>query len=233
MVWTPDPSVASRTRLAEFASSAGFAGRPYPDLLAWSLAEPDAFWRSFADWIGVRWHDRPTAGLADASMPGAVWFPGGTLNHAEHALAFEGTEPAVVSRSQTRATVVLTRDELRDAVARCRAGLVRLGVGRGDRVAAFLPNVHETIVAFLATASLGAVWSSCAPEFGARAVIDRWSDDRSFQPQEGIVVINPNERIEYREKISTRDMKQGQAYEVEAMLKTDPDFRLQKPLTPR
>jgi len=67
----------------------------------------------------------------------------------------------------------------------------------------------------------------------AGAVIDRWSDDRSFKPQEGIVVINPNERIEYREKISTRDMKNGQAYEVEAMLKTDPDFRLQKPLTPR
>lgn len=67
----------------------------------------------------------------------------------------------------------------------------------------------------------------------AGSVIDRWSDDRSFQPQEGIVVINPNERIEYREKISTRDMKQGQTYEVEAMLKTDPDFRLQKPLTPR
>jgi len=67
----------------------------------------------------------------------------------------------------------------------------------------------------------------------AGAVIDRWSDDRSFQPQEGIVVINPDERIEYREKISTRDMKQGQAYEVEAMLKTDPDFRLQKPLLPR
>jgi hypothetical protein len=65
------------------------------------------------------------------------------------------------------------------------------------------------------------------------AVIDRWSDDRSFQAQEGIVIINPNERIEYREKISTRDMKPGQAYEVEAMLKTDPDFRLQKQLAPR
>jgi hypothetical protein len=67
----------------------------------------------------------------------------------------------------------------------------------------------------------------------AGAVIDRWSDDRSFQAQEGIVIINPNERIEYREKISTRDMKPGQAYEVEAMLKTDPDFRLQKQLAPR
>ena len=65
------------------------------------------------------------------------------------------------------------------------------------------------------------------------AVIDRWSDDRSFQPQEGIVIINPDERIEYREKISTRDMKRGQTYEVEAMLKTDPDFRLQQALTPR
>jgi acetoacetyl-CoA synthetase len=80
----------------------------------------------------------------------------------------------VVAHSQTRATVELTWGQLRDQVARARAGLQRLGVGRGDRVAAYLPNVPETLVAFLATASLGAVWASCAPEFGARSVIDRF-----------------------------------------------------------
>lgn len=179
VVWIPDPDVAARSRLAAFTRVAsertGRAFGSYDELLRWSIDEPGAFWQTFADVVGVRWHDRPTASLADASMPGAVWFPGGTLNYAEHALTDGGDGIAIVSRSQTRDTVTLTWDELQDAVARCRAGLVRLGVGRGDRVAAYLPNVHETIVAFLAAASLGAVWSSCAPEFGVRAVIDRWS----------------------------------------------------------
>lgn len=185
VVWSPGAAATRPTRptqLEAFATVASsVAGRPldrYDDLLAWTLERPGPFWSTFADWIGVRWHARPLDAhdaLTDASMPGAVWFAGATLNHAEHALATTGEGVAVVSRSQTRDRVELTWDELHEAVARCRAGLVRLGVGRGDRVAAYLPNVHETIVAFLATASLGAVWSSCAPEFGARAVIDRWS----------------------------------------------------------
>ena len=111
-------------------------------------------------------------------MPGATWFPGATLNYAEQALRLPGRGPddvVIVGRSQTRDGTSLTAAELRDAVARCRAGLVRLGVQRGDRVAAFLPNIPEAIVALLATASLGAIWSSCAPEFGLRAVIDRFS----------------------------------------------------------
>jgi acetoacetyl-CoA synthetase len=122
-------------------------------------------------------HEPATADLADASLPGARWFPGATLNYAEHALRMPGRAPddvVVLGRSQTRAPVDLTAEVLRDQVARCRAGLIRLGVQRGDRVAAFLPNVPETIVGFLATASIGAVWSSCAPEFGPRAVIDRF-----------------------------------------------------------
>ena len=179
LVWTPDASAASRSRLAEFArhtsATTGRTLAAYPALLQWTIDEPDAFWKVFADWIGIRWHHRPTAALASAQMPGTVWFPGGTLNHAEHALARTGPSPAIVSLSQTRERTELSWDDLRNAVARCRAGLARMGVERGDRVVAFLPNVHETIVAFLATASLGAVWSSCAPEFGARAVIDRWS----------------------------------------------------------
>src|SRR5690606_28453298 len=85
-----------------------------------------------------------------------------------------GDQPAVISVSQSRPTATLTIDELRDQVARCRAGLQRLGVGRGDRVVAYLPNIAETLVAFLATASLGAVWASCAPEFGTPSVVGRF-----------------------------------------------------------
>ena len=189
IVWEPDAGSAAGSRLVAFAahvaSTTGRSFTPdargYADLLQWTLDEPDAFWGSFADWIGVRWHDRPTSALADPVMPGSRWFPEGSLSYAEHALfpvggaEVDGAAVAIVSRSQSRPTVEVTWDGLRDAVARCRAGLVARGVGRGDRVAAYLPNIHETIVAFLATASLGAVWSSCAPEFGVRAVVDRWS----------------------------------------------------------
>jgi acetoacetyl-CoA synthetase len=111
-------------------------------------------------------------------MPGARWFPATRLSYAEHALALPGragSDEVVVGVSQTRDRRSLSADELRDAVARCAAGLAALGVRRGDRVAAFLPNIPETVVALLATASLGAVWSSCAPEFGVRAVVDRFA----------------------------------------------------------
>jgi acetoacetyl-CoA synthetase len=106
-------------------------------------------------------------------MPRARWFPGVELNYAAHALAAEPEGPALVGLSQSRPRVELSPAELADQVARCRAGLERLGVGRGDRVAAYLPNIPETVVALLAVASLGAVWSSCAPEFGTRSVVDR------------------------------------------------------------
>jgi len=109
-------------------------------------------------------------------MPGAVWFPGGTLSYAEHALAAAAGRPeevAIVGRSQSRAPVEWTWAELAEQVRRLRAGLHRLGVSRGDRVAAYLPNLPETVAAFLATVSLGAIWTSCAPEFGTRSVVDR------------------------------------------------------------
>ncbi|HET7719089.1 MAG TPA: acetoacetate--CoA ligase, partial [Acidimicrobiales bacterium] len=122
----------------------------------------------------------PTGGvaLAEAAMPGAVWFPGSMLNYAEHALAHAAHDPtgvAVIARSQSREEVVLTWSELGEQVARAAAGLRRLGVGAGDRVAAFAPNCAETLVVFLAAASIGAVWSSCAPEFGVRSVVDRFA----------------------------------------------------------
>ena len=149
----------------------------YDDAWRWSVDQPGPFWRSIWDHFEIASANSPSADLADPRMPGARWFPGATLSYPEHVLRLPGRAPGdivVVGRSQTRGPVELTAAELREQVARCRAGLERLGVGRGDRVAAFLPNVPEAIVAFLATASLGAIWSSCAPEFGVRAVIDRF-----------------------------------------------------------
>ncbi len=181
-IWEPAPDAWSASRLHDFASHVQAAGGPsldsYGDMLSWSLSELGEFWTALADWGGVRFHREPRASLGSPAMPFAEWFPGATLNHAELALRQAERTPddvAVVSVSQTRDRVELTWIELADQVARCRAGLVESGVGRGDRVVAFLPNIVETTVAFLATASLGAIWSSCAPEFGVRAVTDRWT----------------------------------------------------------
>ncbi|HEY8237949.1 MAG TPA: acetoacetate--CoA ligase, partial [Candidatus Limnocylindrales bacterium] len=181
VLWAPPADILDRSRMGAYLAwlheARGLQFEAYDALWQWSVDEPGAFWRSVWDFFEVIAHAEPTADLADARMPGARWFPGATLNYAEHALRIpgrSGSDVAVVGRSQTRHPSELTADELRDAVARCRAGLVRLGVGRGDRVAAYFPNIPEAIVALLATASLGATWSSCAPEFGARAVIDRF-----------------------------------------------------------
>ncbi|MEJ7844815.1 MAG: acetoacetate--CoA ligase [Acidimicrobiales bacterium] len=180
VLWTPADDAVATTRMGAFlrAVEAGTGIRldGYHDLWRWSVDDLDGFWRTVADQLGVRWHDRPARFLADPSMPGARWCPGGTLNWAEHCLGPEPSDPsapALLSRSQTRADTDLTMVELRDLVARCRAGLTRLGVVRGDRVAAYLPNIAEAAVTLLAAASLGAVFTSCAPEFGTRAVIDR------------------------------------------------------------
>jgi acetoacetyl-CoA synthetase len=181
VLWSPPPDIRERSRVGRYLgwleAARGLRFGTYDDLWRWSVDDPDAFWGSIWDHFEVIAHDQPSAALANARMPGASWFPGATLNYAEHALRLPGRAPddiVVIGRSQSRGPSTLTAAELRDAVARCRAGLARLGVRRGDRVAAFLPNIPEAIVAMLATASLGAIWSSCAPEFGIRAVIDRF-----------------------------------------------------------
>ncbi len=176
VLWQPDADAWERTAMGRFARSHGFD--TYADLHAWSVTDLDGFWTAVADEVAVRWRSQPRAVLGQRTMPGTEWFPGGELNWAEHALAAGAERPdevAVVSRSQTRASVELTWAELNEQVARCAAGLARLGVGVGDRVVAYAPNIAETLVASLATAALGAIWSSCAPEFGTRAVVDRFT----------------------------------------------------------
>ena len=186
VLWAPPPDVRERSRMGRYLSwleeQRGLSFATYDDAWHWSVDQPGAFWRSIWDHMGVRSATPATADLVDPAMPGARWFPGATLSYAEHELLLPGRAGAdvvVLGRSQTRGPVDLTADQLRDAVARCRAGLAAIGVRSGDRVAAYLPNIPETLVAFLATASLGATWSSCAPEFGTRAVVDRF---RQIEP---------------------------------------------------
>jgi acetoacetyl-CoA synthetase len=181
-LWTPSSDARSQCRLGRFLDRLEERyGAQIPDHEAawrWSIDHLDEFWAEVVDEFGIRFQDAPRAVLAIRDMPGSRWFPGATLNYAEQVLAapgMNGPAPAVWSVSQSRPSISLTISELRQHVAQCRAGLRRLGVQRGDCVAAYLPNISETMVAMLATASLGAVWSSCAPEFGTRAVLDRFA----------------------------------------------------------
>jgi acetoacetyl-CoA synthetase len=141
----------------------------------WSVERLEDFWASIWDYGKVRARTSYDRVLADDRMPGAVWFPGAELSYAEHALAWTGAEPALIFRREDGLSAVVTRDELRARVGAAAAGLQRLGVGRGDRVAAVLPNSPEAVIAFLATACLGAIWSSCSPDFGARGLVDRFA----------------------------------------------------------
>ncbi len=149
----------------------------YEALWRWSVEDLDGFWASIWDFYAIRAHAPYERVLGRRTMPGAQWFPGARLNYAEHLLGTDADRDriAVVALSQTRPAVELSFGELRDLVARARAGLQRLGVGPGDRVVGYLPNIPETLVAFIATASLGAIWATCAPEFGSRSVVDRFS----------------------------------------------------------
>jgi acetoacetyl-CoA synthetase len=185
VLWTPDQQRAAGSAIAAFTSfvrdrhAVPLADTDYAALHAWSVQDLEGFWSAAAEFLGVRFHDAPTAVLGAASLPGAEWFPGATLNYAEHALrpgpGRGNDDLAIVFAREDGLERIVTYAELRDLVARARAGLVALGVGRGDRVVALAPNSVETLVAFLAVASLGAVWSSCSPDFGVRAIRDRFA----------------------------------------------------------
>ncbi len=183
-LWTPDPAVARVSSIAQFARFvreqriAEVDELDYASLHGWSIDDLDAFWAAAAEFLGVRFHAAPHAALGSSAMPGTDWFPGATLNYAEHAL-IDGPgrtrdELAVVSVREDGLERLVSHGELRELVGRLRAGLQRLGVGRGDRVVGLMPNCVETLAAFLAVASLGAIWSSCSPDFGIRAVRDRF-----------------------------------------------------------
>jgi acetoacetyl-CoA synthetase len=178
LLWTPSPERAEASRLRAFERflerERGVGFSSYEELWRFSVDDLPAFWRALARFFEVRWHAPPTTVL-EGSMPDARWFPGATLNYAEHALGPGAAEaPAVVFVSEDGTRRELSKSGLSELVGRTRRGLERFGVGRGDRVAALLPNRPETVALFLASASLGAVFSSAAPEFGTQSILDRF-----------------------------------------------------------
>ncbi|MFD5553350.1 acetoacetate--CoA ligase [Streptomyces sp. NPDC127068] len=189
-LWQPDRRTVESARITRFQTwAAAHHGAPahggYPALHRWSVDALDTFWQAVAEWFDVRFTTPPTQVLGTRRMPGATWFPGATLNYAEHALraaADRPAEPALLHVDETHGPAPVTWAELRRQVGSLSAALRDLGVRPGDRVSGYLPNVPQAVVALLATATVGAVWTSCAPDFGARSVLDR------FQQVEPVVL---------------------------------------------
>ncbi len=169
------PAEERRRQSAMYALQEAQRCRDYDELHAWSLAERADFWAAVVDTCDIRFHAPCKTVLHEPEgMLSAQWFPGATLNYAEHLLRHDGDQDALVFRGENGARRTVTRAELRDSVAAVAAGLRRAGVNSGDRVAGYLPNCPEAIIAMLAASSLGAIWSSCSPDFGANGVVDRF-----------------------------------------------------------
>lgn len=197
-LWQPGTDRIARSRLTAFhawAAERHGAPAPGPDdptasyaaLHRWSVEELETFWQAVAEWFEVRFATPYERVLADAAMPGARWFPGATLNYAEHALRAaedpaRADEPALLYVDEIHEPRPVSWAELRGQVGAVAAELRRLGVRPGDRVSGYVPNIPQATVALLATAAVGAVWTSCAPDFGARSVLDR------FQQVEPVVL---------------------------------------------
>ncbi|HXR28190.1 MAG TPA: acetoacetate--CoA ligase [Solirubrobacteraceae bacterium] len=179
-LWEPSREGSQHVEMTRYMRWAGERrGREFADyheLWRWSVDELEDFWASIWEFCGVRASAPYERVLGSREMPGARWFEGARLNYAENLLAARDPgELAVLHASELRELEELTWGELCERVAAAAAGLRALGVGRGDRVVAYMPNIPETLIALLACASIGAIWSSAAPEFGARSVIDRFA----------------------------------------------------------
>jgi len=179
-LWEPSAELIERARMTEYMrwleAERGLRFEGYEKLWRWSVEDVGAFWDSIWDFFEVRADGERGPALASRAMPGAQWFPGTSLNYAEHVFAGkDDSETAILHASELRELGELSWGELRRQVGAVAAGLRALGVERGDRVVAYMPNVPEAIVAFLATASIGATWSSCSPDFGPGSVIDRFA----------------------------------------------------------
>src|SRR5262245_44165994 len=179
LLWTPSASRVARSHLTRYVNWLADRGHRFDDyeaLWRWSVSDLDVFWSSIAEFCGVEFSTPASRVLGKRTMPGAEWFPGGTLNYAHHALRHERAgEDALLHLSERRPLCAMPWPELARQVRVLATRMRALGIKPGDRVVAYLPNTPEAIVAMLATASIGAVWSSCGPDFGTRGVLDRYS----------------------------------------------------------
>jgi acetoacetyl-CoA synthetase len=188
--WSPSPDVIDHARVTQFMrwleKERGLSFATYDALWQWSVDEIDAFWLALWDWAAIPSVQKPQVALADASMPSATWFPGVQINYVEQVFRHSAAaRPAIVFRNEAGEAGEISWAELERQVAGLAATLRGMGVVRGDRVAAYLSNTPHAIVAFLAVASIGAIWSACAPDMGDLAVLDRF---RQIEPKVMIAV---------------------------------------------
>src|ERR671910_418633 len=182
LLWEPSEELKENANISRYMEwlerEKDLAFSDYGELWEWSVTEVEEFWASIWEYFDVKASKPYTRVLNSREMPGYKWFEGAELNYAEHVFRNVGDrldEPAVLHQSEVRPLGTVTWRELQEKVGALAAGLEELGVERGDRVVAYLPNVPEALVAFLACASLGAVWSSCSPDFGLGSVVDRFA----------------------------------------------------------
>ncbi len=180
LLWTPSRERLGAATISRYqawlAQQRGVQTDSYEALWRWSVDDLEGFWRSIVDFFEIRFDVPSEQVLGSTQMPGASWFPGARVSYARHIFAGkDAAAMALAHSSELRELEHWSWAQLRAQTAAIAAGLRGLGVGAGDRVVAYMPNIPETVAAFLACASIGAVWSSAAPEFGARSVIDRFS----------------------------------------------------------
>lgn len=182
VLWSPSPERAAGTTMARFqrwlAAERGLDFADYPAMWEWSVSDPDGFWSAIWEHFGLRASNPHSAILAERQMPGAVWFPGAEVNYADQMLRRAETAPddtALIVQSETFGRSEHSWGAMRQQVANVAAALSEMGVRRGDRVVAVLPNTEAALIACFATASLGAIWSLCAPDMGHVAILDRFS----------------------------------------------------------
>ena len=178
-LWTPSAERIAASRMEAFRRFVnqrhGLQMADYPALHAWSVEQREAFWQAIVDFFEIRLHTPAACVLREGpAMPDARWFPGATLNFAEHLLRRRDGHPALVAIGEDGSREQLSYAQLAAHVAGLQRALREAGVGIGDRVAAFMPNTWQTVVGMLASACLGATWSSCSPDFGTQGVIDRF-----------------------------------------------------------
>ena len=179
LLWTPGQDRIERANVTAFirwlARERGLDFDGYPALWRWSVTDLDGFWQAVWDYCGIETSAPPTAVLGRRTMPGADWFPGARLNYAQHVLRRERPEQmALYHQSETTPLTGLPWPDLANSVRVLGTRLRAMGVRPGDRVASCMPNIPQTVIAMLATTSIGAVWASCSPDFGGRGVSDRF-----------------------------------------------------------
>ena len=178
LLWEPSERLKNEANITRYISwlkeEKGLSFEGYNALWNWSVSNIGDFWGSLCDFYKIKF-SKPYTRVIEGKMPTAKWFLGSELNYVEHVFRHSTTDyPALLFQSEIQPLMEVSWSELHDDVSSIAASLRDLGVKKGDRVAAFIPNIPETVAAFLATASIGAIWSSCSPDFGTRSVIDRF-----------------------------------------------------------